>query len=99
MTDTKDESDVESRSLDDNLTAPVLDRSAVDPVYQAKAHVLNNAIQQIGMGRYQWELVSPKIPFQCSIICLRYYEEYLSFRFVESNPLRYWMRVKDLTNC
>ncbi|KAL8964295.1 MAG: hypothetical protein Q9197_006972 [Variospora fuerteventurae] len=56
MTDTKDETDVESRSLDDTLTAPVLDRSMVDPVYQAKAHVLNNAIQQIGMGKYQWEL-------------------------------------------
>lgn len=56
--DVKDESNVESRSLDDNLTAPVLDHSAVDPVYQAKAHVLNNAVQQIGMGRYQWELVS-----------------------------------------
>lgn len=59
--DLKDESNVESRSLDDNLTAPVLDRGAVDPVYQAKAHVLNNAIQQIGMGRYQWELVSISI--------------------------------------
>ncbi|KAL8902605.1 MAG: hypothetical protein Q9207_004551 [Kuettlingeria erythrocarpa] len=56
MTDTKDEAILDSRSLDDNLTAPVLDRTAVDPVYQAKAHVLNNAIQQIGMGRYQWEL-------------------------------------------
>ena len=26
---------------------------AVDPVYQAKAHVLNRAIQEIGMGKYQ----------------------------------------------
>ena len=25
----------------------------VDPVYQAKAHVLNQAIKEIGMGRYQ----------------------------------------------
>jgi hypothetical protein len=25
----------------------------VDPVYQAKAHVLNQAIQEIGMGKYQ----------------------------------------------
>ncbi|KAL8923114.1 MAG: hypothetical protein Q9208_004798 [Pyrenodesmia sp. 3 TL-2023] len=56
MTEEKDETNINSRSLDDTLTAPVLDRSAVDPVYQAKAHVLNNAIQQIGMGRYQWEL-------------------------------------------
>lgn len=58
MTDTKDDVDVvESGSFDDRTT-PVLDQNTVDPVYQAKAHVLNNAIQQIGMGRYQWELVS-----------------------------------------
>jgi hypothetical protein len=25
----------------------------VDPVYQAKSHVLNQAIQEIGMGKYQ----------------------------------------------
>ncbi|KAL8956589.1 MAG: hypothetical protein Q9193_005926 [Seirophora villosa] len=56
MTSPKDDSDAESQSLHENLTAPVLDQGAVDPVYQAKAHVLNNAIQQIGMGRYQWEL-------------------------------------------
>ncbi|KAL0952893.1 hypothetical protein HGRIS_007112 [Hohenbuehelia grisea] len=29
---------------------------SVDPVYQAKAHILNEAIQEIGMGRYQWNL-------------------------------------------
>ncbi|KAF8872121.1 MFS general substrate transporter [Mucidula mucida] len=29
---------------------------SVDPVYQAKARVLNNAIQEIGMGRYQIHL-------------------------------------------
>ncbi|KAL5381904.1 hypothetical protein DPSP01_006849 [Paraphaeosphaeria sporulosa] len=33
----------------------VLD-GAVDPVYEAKARVLNKAIQDIGMGRYQWQL-------------------------------------------
>ncbi|KAL9600300.1 MAG: hypothetical protein Q9219_003250 [cf. Caloplaca sp. 3 TL-2023] len=56
MTDKKDDVDVvDSGSLDDKTT-PVLDREAVDPVYQAKAHVLNNAIQEIGMGKYQWEL-------------------------------------------
>ncbi|KAK7059886.1 MFS general substrate transporter [Favolaschia claudopus] len=27
---------------------------AVDPIYQAKARILNNALQDIGMGRYQW---------------------------------------------
>lgn len=28
----------------------------VDPVYAAKARVLNRAVQDIGMGRYQWQL-------------------------------------------
>ncbi|KAI0335699.1 sugar transporter [Cubamyces sp. BRFM 1775] len=32
------------------------DDSGVDPVYQAKARILNDAFQEIGMGRYQWYL-------------------------------------------
>ncbi|KAI0769081.1 sugar transporter [Trametes elegans] len=32
------------------------DGSPVDPVYQAKARILNDAFQEIGMGRYQWYL-------------------------------------------
>lgn len=60
--DVKDEPEfIDTNSLDDTKTTPVLDQGSVDPVYQAKAHVLNNAIQQIGMGKYQWELVS--LPF------------------------------------
>jgi hypothetical protein len=31
----------------------VLEGSEVDPVYHAKAHILNNALQEIGMGKYQ----------------------------------------------
>lgn len=27
--------------------------AAIDPVYQAKARILNDALQEIGMGRYQ----------------------------------------------
>ena len=58
--DVKDEPELtDTGSLDNTRTTPVLDRCTVDPVYQAKAHVLNNAIQHIGMGKYQWELVSP----------------------------------------
>ncbi|KAI0086900.1 MFS general substrate transporter [Irpex rosettiformis] len=30
--------------------------SGIDPVYQAKARILNDALQEIGMGRYQWWL-------------------------------------------
>ena len=35
---------------------PVLLKGAIDPVYEGKAQVLNTAIQDIGMGRYQWRL-------------------------------------------
>ena len=31
----------------------IYDDGSVDPVYQAKAHVLNRALQEIGMGKYQ----------------------------------------------
>ncbi|KAF2501803.1 MFS general substrate transporter [Lophium mytilinum] len=34
----------------------VLEEGSLDPVYEAKARVLNKAIQDIGMGRYQWQL-------------------------------------------
>ncbi|KAF2644609.1 putative sugar transporter [Massarina eburnea CBS 473.64] len=36
--------------------AAVLDEGSLDPVYEAKAKILNKAIQDIGMGRYQWQL-------------------------------------------
>ena len=29
---------------------------AVDPVFEAKAAIINSAFQQIGMGKYQWKL-------------------------------------------
>ncbi|MCJ1460729.1 hypothetical protein MMC28_011111 [Mycoblastus sanguinarius] len=35
---------------------PTLLKGAIDPVYEGKAQVLNTAIQEIGMGRYQWQL-------------------------------------------
>lgn len=28
----------------------------LDPIYEAKVHALNQAMQEIGMGRYQWIL-------------------------------------------
>ncbi|KAJ1310734.1 hypothetical protein OPQ81_009256 [Rhizoctonia solani] len=34
----------------------LLPKGSVDPVYQAKAELLNAAIQEIGMGKYQWHL-------------------------------------------
>lgn len=36
--------------------AAVLGEGSLDPVYEAKAKLLNKAIQDIGMGRYQWQV-------------------------------------------
>jgi hypothetical protein len=47
--------------LGDEVARGANDESAIpagtlDPVYEAKARVLNRAIQEIGMGWYQWQL-------------------------------------------
>ncbi|KAJ6615120.1 major facilitator superfamily domain-containing protein [Mycena sp. CBHHK59/15] len=39
-----------------HLTESIYPDDAVDPIYQAKARILNDALQDIGMGRYQWGL-------------------------------------------
>ncbi len=36
--------------------APTLPKGTIDPVYERKARALNAAIQEIGMGWYQWQL-------------------------------------------
>ncbi|KAH6683006.1 major facilitator superfamily transporter [Halenospora varia] len=41
------------RAFDNDAALP---KGTIDPVYEAKARVLNNAIQEIGMGWYQWQL-------------------------------------------
>ncbi|THH28193.1 hypothetical protein EUX98_g5997 [Antrodiella citrinella] len=45
-----DRSDVQS-SLEN-----LFEEGSVDPVYEAKALLLNRAVQEIGMGKYQWYL-------------------------------------------
>jgi hypothetical protein len=40
----------------------VYDEGSVDPVYQAKARVLNRALQEIGMGKYQVRVLIPGFP-------------------------------------
>jgi hypothetical protein len=37
-------------------TVALVEEGQVHPQYQAKAQVLNDAIQDIGMGKYQWHL-------------------------------------------
>ena len=41
---------------EEELIPTPLEGAGIDPVYEGKARVLNNAIQDIGMGRYQWQL-------------------------------------------
>ncbi|KAL2257858.1 hypothetical protein VTK26DRAFT_9075 [Humicola hyalothermophila] len=45
--------DEEDDDVDDDAIIP---QGSIDPVYEKKARVLNHAIQQIGMGAYQWQL-------------------------------------------
>ncbi|KAH8795309.1 MFS sugar transporter-like protein [Hyaloscypha finlandica] len=49
----KDMSSPQVIGLDDETVIP---KGTIDPVYEAKARVLNHAIQEIGMGWYQWQL-------------------------------------------
>ncbi|KAI4608842.1 hypothetical protein J4E83_008881 [Alternaria metachromatica] len=41
---------------DGEAPVSVLEDGSLDPVYEAKAKMLNKAMQDIGMGRYQWQL-------------------------------------------
>ncbi|SPQ17931.1 dd240813-eb38-4042-aaf6-cc0899c88052 [Thermothielavioides terrestris] len=47
--------DAVSLSAGDNAILP---EGQIDPVYEKKARVLNRAIQEIGMGWYQWQLTA-----------------------------------------
>ena len=38
----------------DAKTEDVYTEGSLDPVYQAKATILNDALQEIGMGKYNW---------------------------------------------
>lgn len=40
----------------DSIRDGALPKGTLDSVYEAKARVLNQAIQEIGMGKYQWQL-------------------------------------------
>ncbi|KAM3515502.1 hypothetical protein MY11210_000875 [Beauveria gryllotalpidicola] len=48
------QADYGSIDLSDDDT--VISKGSLDPVYEAKAKILNHAIQDIGMGWYQWQL-------------------------------------------
>lgn len=41
---------------DGEAPVSVLEDGSLEPVYEAKAKMLNKAIQDVGMGRYQWQV-------------------------------------------
>ncbi|GAB1310167.1 MFS siderochrome iron transporter 1 [Madurella fahalii] len=53
--DSKPHRDEEATSIASGDNA-IIPRGQIDPVYEEKARVLNRAIQEIGMGWYQWQL-------------------------------------------
>jgi hypothetical protein len=46
----------------------IYESGSIDPVYQAKAHLVSCAIQQIGMGRYQ--VCFSYFVFSCCLLTL-----------------------------
>ena len=53
---TKSPADLDEASPKETTIGLELPEDGSDPSYAAKAQVLNDAIQSIGMGRYQWHL-------------------------------------------
>ncbi|KAK0185039.1 MFS general substrate transporter [Armillaria mellea] len=53
---TTDERLASSHGKEEEPTKDVYSQGTIDPIYQRKAHILNDAIQDIGMGKYQWVL-------------------------------------------
>lgn len=51
-----DSEEVVQSRLEHVDTVEDLDLDGLDPIYRAKVHCLNRAMQDIGMGRYQWLL-------------------------------------------
>ncbi|TCD65531.1 MFS sugar transporter [Steccherinum ochraceum] len=51
-----DKKQVEDDRDDQTLVENLFEEGSVDPVYEAKALLLNRAVQEIGMGKYQWHL-------------------------------------------
>jgi hypothetical protein len=55
------EATAQTVTTDGEVPVSVLEDGSLDPVYEAKAKVLNKAIQDIGMGRYQWQVGSTSV--------------------------------------
>lgn len=49
-------SDLESIALGEGNVKAIFENEEIDKVYLAKSNLISGAFQEIGMGRYQWEL-------------------------------------------
>ncbi len=59
---------ISSHSKEEETTDDIYNQGTLDPIYQRKAHILNDAIQDIGMGKYQVFLIKNCLPFDCHLI-------------------------------
>ena len=53
LSDLETKGDIFAAETPMSSTTDLFEDGSVDPVYQAKARVLNSAMQEIGMGKYQ----------------------------------------------
>ena len=53
LADLETKGDIFAAETPMSSTTDLFEDGSVDPVYQAKARVLNSAMQEIGMGKYQ----------------------------------------------
>ena len=82
------------------------DEGSIDPVHQAKARVLNRALQEIGMGRYQvrnpadfpWRLYQFKFSVVCSLLRVSGVSRecmIINLGMTIANPLTSWQRQRQ----
>ncbi len=48
-----DKRSISSQNDEREATEDMYSQGTIDPIYQRKAHILNDAILDIGMGKYQ----------------------------------------------
>lgn len=72
----KSQDTLRGASASDIAKADIYEEGVIDPVYAAKSHVLNRALQEIGMGKYQvgssHHEPEPFFQFLMSITCVQW---------------------------
>lgn len=74
-------------------TTDLITDISADPVYYGKAHVLNNAFQRIGMGKYQVGLLFQECTMRVLCICYVVVAIYRSWLWMVFVSNQYVFRV------